>query len=987
MGSVREKIKAMCLKRVAKNLLFILLLEGLILAEATASNTIKDMQVAEQDDRTRILFLVDRLPSFAVDSLSPNRSRVTLFDASPAFRSDETKGAGAVSIIRNKPGAGDFTVLLNRLLREASFDWLEEKKLFCLDLFWTKAGDEGFSSSGASSLKDIRFGEWEAYTRVVLEMKGRPCWEFIDRGGKEATVRLAKTDAKEGEKGFGPLKRFAGVTLKRDKPYLQLAMTPKSPMVSGRIFWLKMGDRLVMDVYDSPRLPAEVAFPSRSGVGRKASENERGPAPAPTPIQHASAYVYRGKISPEAKAKVNPEKDSKTPSVDPSRTINSIDFEKKTAPPTPPSRETGPPELDSEEALLYGRILEAYNFKDYERGIALIDRFIRKFPSSPLLEKIAFLKADFQFFLGESGRKELLPEIEASYKAAIQQFGESSETPKAYLKLAQVSRLAGNPYQAIGYLNILIGRYPQKAVLPLAYLERGNLYLESDSPEKALKDFKALIEDHPKSTLAQEARYGIAKYLHGQKLYQEADKWLSEIDAAAPDFCGRRPEYLSLHAQNDLYLKRYSEAREEFYKALNVGGQPEPPDLLLAHIGDTYLHESKKEEAEKVYRAVVDGYPDSEGASISQLRLADLYSKMEGIEKVQRQNADTPIGELAELKMANAFYNNGQFTEAIKCLKELVSSGSNKEVRATARVLFYRTAQKEMTRLYRSKQYEGLVELFKSNEPLLAGKIQPEIQLLAAKSLFRLGRYLEAVSAFRQLDPMDLDKSKADYFRELAQSYLKSGDPDRAVQLLEKSRKVPPLEADRKDLTRLLADTYRQRFKPKEAYRLYEELIGKKGFLSDKEKGQIYCRMGEILNDRGKPEEARALLERSVSLTRKDPNEKAVYLSALAELGESWQLAGNEKEAVGRYEEALRAGLGPEDARYWDVKYKLAEAFLDDGQPAKAEKIFKEISEEGDPDLASRAQVELGSIHLERQLKRLSIWSELGGADSVDVKQ
>jgi FimV-like protein len=647
-------------------------------------------------------------------------------------------------------------------------------------------------------------------------------------------------------------------------------------------------------------------------------------------------------------------------------------------------------ELSSEEAVHYGRILEARNFKDYDRGNALIEDFMEKYPGSTLLRKLAFLRGDFLFFLLQSGHKELLADLEEAYRSAIEAYGNANEVPRAYLNLARAYRSAGKTHQAADFLNILIGRYRDDKILPIALLERGRIHLNGSSPEMGFKDFQEILQSFPDAPQVAEARYGIARYLHDKGIYDRAENWLKEIEVATPHFYWDHPEYLSLRAQNYLYLKMYDLAREQYFKALNVGAQQVTDDLLLTHIADTYFHESDEEAAKVFYTFVTEGFPATEGFSIAQLRLGEFSSGVTAFKTVQENNVGKPIAELALLKMATVYYEKGKHAKAMESIKDLVAMPANNEIRTAARQVFYKAAESELKGRYEAEKYGDMVTLYHENKAILAGKISPNVQFLLAKAIYRMQDYAAAIAAFRRVDPYDLDADgRGNYFSLLAALYRKVGDNEKAVRLLEKNKdaNIPTKDAQR--LRLLLADIHLEDGRRKEAYAVYESLAKKADVLSKPEKARVHYSIGRILNTQELHGDAVSSLKRSVAILEEegDQDQKDLYLEALAELGESYRGEGNKEQAIQVFKKAFDAGYSPEKEGYWDLKYKLAESYLETGKIARAEKVLREILEEGDEDLQPMAQIKVGSIELRKQLGRLSVWRQSEKQGLVHVNQ
>lgn len=1010
--SYQERGTPMC--RYLTTILYILALtllpvDGIpIHREAHAGTKLRDLYLSAQGDRARMVLLLDGRPSYSLSATGPREMLVTLLDttAREGIAGRMQAGRGPDVDVQQADAQVRLRVSLEAPPREVVGTWLPDEELLSLEFVEIiSSGGMGPGISSAS-LKHIRFGEDKGRVRMVTEYTGKPRWEWTVLDGRHAVLKVpgSKTLLQAGSVSRG--RGVSEARLSKGNGETQLEVLLQESSLQARIFWLEMGNRLVADFTEGhPELdPQTFHLPRNFGLETAEAVNTRSPKLPPAAVDQGgfmeetsgpgdpgreSSHIVKMKVPTP-----NPQPPKDHPVADGSANAGQI----LSAPPgAKKAGEAGdstdggridPKGLQPEEALLYGRILEARNFKDYERGSALIAEFTSRFPKSILMESLSFLKGDLEFYLLESGREDLLPQMEAAYRSAIDLFPDSKEAPTAYLRLAEAHSRAGNDYQAIGYLNILISRYPQADVLPKAYLQRGNVHLQGMFPEKSLEDYRSLLKSYPGSPLAHEARYGIITYLHKKKLYEEAEKWFKEMDQLCPDFHRGHPEYLWLRAQNHLYLKEYPEARRLFFKAVNAGAQPETSDLLLTRIGDTCLHEGKEKEAQRYYRLVVEDFPGTEGSSLSQLRLADFTSGTEAIEQVREQNVDRPIGELALLKMANVYFENDKTLEAMDSLKGLVAEPPKNEVHSAARQLYYKAAKKELMRLHAEEQLDAFVGLLKANESLLFGMLDPELRFMEGKALLKLGRTAEAARALEKIQAADLKlEDRGSLYRDLVECYRGAGDNEKAIRIAQEGRGGPVQEKAKLQLTLTLADLKREQNDLQAAYRLYEEVISGQSLLSSAEVAHCYYHMGLFLNRQGNHEKARELLNRAMALAQRDKKPQGLYPLILVEIGESYFRQRRTAEAVKAYRQAFQEGYGSEMKGYWPAKFRLAECHLELGEAEPAEAIFREISDEGDPDLQSRVQIRLGAISLERQLMRLSIWDREGVKTPAHVKQ
>jgi tetratricopeptide (TPR) repeat protein len=176
----------------------------------------------------------------------------------------------------------------------------------------------------------------------------------------------------------------------------------------------------------------------------------------------------------------------------------------------------------------------------------------------------------------------------------------------------------------------------------------------------------------------------------------------------------------------------------------------------------------------------------------------------------------------------------------------------------------------------------------------------------------------------------------------------------------------------------LLADLYRKNRRFGDAYKLYHRVTRGRKVLSESEIARAYLIMGSISNQRAQYEKAREALNRCIALAEKDTETQGLIQSAFIQLGNSYRREGKNWEAIKAYEDGFGLGYGPENSDYWEMRFRLALSYLEVGENLKAEPLLNEISEEGDPLLQQKVLIKLGTIGLKKQLRRLSIWPDVG---------
>jgi tetratricopeptide (TPR) repeat protein len=957
-------------------------------ARATAENRALELNLATQGNRTRCVIQLDSSPAYSVKALGEDGVEIVLRDTvrtEPFMASVAKDGSAAVTDPDTAAPDLGLRLKLPAPLDELSAAWVPASGALYLDMIHGKAGrDAPRPAPKATALKGIHFGFMDMRTRMVLGLDERVPWELSQTTGNRIRLSLPTVSEDLDHDQYGPVENLAQATLVKAGDGTDIAVRLLSRIDRVRLFWTKGGARLVADLFegspmedaaeDAPETAAlkDIPSPDSAPGGEPASKahwqdslngkKQEAASETGEPPLESSGPVVRGRI-------VRGEGGTgSTSSGSPSETAAAGDAGGL-------SEEDLLRELDPAEVLLYGQIRQADREKDAEQLAELCGTFLEQFPGSPMEEKVCFLECDALFDLVQSGDKGRFTAMMKSCQNALSTYRNSPRVHDAHFNMARASSLVGNDYAAIGYLNMIIHGAPDQETSARAYLERGRVYLKVNQPGKAVKDFQTTLKEAPASPLALEARVGTARYFQTVGLHDRAEEELAGLIEEHPRFYLDHPEVIFLRGTSALYLKHYDKAREFFFRALNIGGQPEGSDLLLAKIGDTYHHASMPREAESVYRTVIREFPDSDGAAIAKLRLAGYESGYDGFQALREENPDKPVADLAALEMARKLYEEGRFAMALPPLKELMDKPFKSDIQREAARLYFRAVEQEMKRLHKEGDAGTLIDFYRPRRAELHRNIDPETTLLAGLAFHQLEQYPEAVAVLEGIKPYDLNQvSKGQRVLALVDSLLKLGKEDRALEFLEekKGRALLPA-ADRQKMDLLLAGMYRDRGRDREAFALYEGLVNGERLLADRDIASAYLAMGRIAAREGHFEQARTSLNRCIALVEKSEEDRPMLYQAYAELGNAYYLGGQYGNALDAFKKAIDQGFSADDKGFWEMRFLMAQSYLEMGDYNLAEPILIEISEQGDGLLQKRVRIRLGQLGLEKQLQRLSI--------------
>jgi len=957
-------------------------------AQASAENRALGLALHRDSGRIRCMIRLEARPVYTLKAVPRDGVRLLLHGTAGSGRFLEDVAAGG-SILELDPEVAEpdtgILFTLPGTVRDASVAWIDDAGALYLEL--VRGENEPPVPQGPSeesTLQPVQFGFVDMRTRMVLALDRPPAWELTHLSPGRVRLRLPLVRPAFDRTRYGPADNLALATLRNNGRETDIDIQLRSRIDRVRVFRAGDAGRLVTDLFGGKPLPDPVLTAEASGAtpfpsnaspeppepyqessGTSPSIAGEPATPAGAPPASTDGPVFRGRIASGAGPTGKPPAEGLSPA--PERA------ERETVPEDDILQELAP-----DEALLYGDLRQARDAGDHERAADLCSRFLERFPASPMAERVLFLKGDAAFSLVKEGNTDRFSTMLKTYQTAISRYRQSPRVPRAYLNMARASSLLGNDYAAVGYLNIVLNSTADPETASRAQLERGRVYLKVNRPDKAVEDFKAVLENHPDSPLAQEARMDIARYFEAVGLHEKAWETLNGLSEAAPRFHLDHPGFLFLRGKNALYLKRYQPARDFFFRALNIGGQPEGPDLILARIGDTYHHASRPREAERFYRAVIREFPDSDGASIARLRLAGYESGYQAFRDFRKDNAGKPLGDLAVLEMARKYYEENQYAKALQALRELMDKPFDNEMKMEAQRLYYRSAEQEMKRLDREGRPEELVDFYLSRKALLRRNIDPEVLLLAGLSMHDLGRHPEAADLLATIKPYDLSQvSKGRRILGLTGSLIAAGKEDRALALLERKedRALLP-DADRRRLDFVLAGLYRDRGRTEEAYDLYRGLVQGERLLPDRDIASTQLAMGRIEREKGDLKRARASLNRCIGLAGRLDKPQPILRRAYRELGIACAEGGRHEDALEAFENALEEGYTQDEKGYWELRFQMAQAYLALGDYERAEPVLVEISEQGDGPLQQRVRLRLGGLGLEKQLRRLSSWSD-----------
>ncbi|NLA74932.1 MAG: hypothetical protein GX846_05630, partial [Deltaproteobacteria bacterium] len=543
--------------------------QGGLSAQEEQRNSLSDVEVIKRHNSLLYTFKTTRKPLYSVSAAE--NSSITL--SFPGM--DKPEGLGLR--LADNPYIGmdhqadsdktGFVLKAGENYSRVTCCWINESSLFLVSMEpYNETGNKDASGTGAD-IKDIRFGFKESAARMVIGASTRPGWkmEHTDPDVMMLFVDAISENIKTKRFSSDKWLESASVSELNDRSTV-IRLNLNSPPDQAAVSWVSAGNRLVLDMAERPD---EMFLSLLSAPDTKTEDTVAVNGPGQDEKKEFS-NIARMKIDKKETA----EKEISLPDI-------AFDIRPAVKASLPESEEISVDvdKLRPGEAFMLGRIRQAREIKDYNMGIALANQFLDEFPESVLREAVSFWRGDFYFDQWEKGDKNIGEKVIRAYEFAIDNFVTSRNVPPAYIRMATVASEMDNSYQALGYLSIVLTlNVPD--LRPLAYLTRGKVFLQINQAEKAMKDFKVILEEYENTKYSMEANLWIGHYYHKLGLYREAEEKLIEIEKRYPGLFTMYPDSILLAAKNFIYLKKYREAREYLFRAVNIGAQQETIDIL-----------------------------------------------------------------------------------------------------------------------------------------------------------------------------------------------------------------------------------------------------------------------------------------------------------------------------------------------------------------------------------------------------------------------
>ncbi|TAJ08735.1 MAG: tetratricopeptide repeat protein [Nitrospirae bacterium] len=636
---------------------------------------------------------------------------------------------------------------------------------------------------------------------------------------------------------------------------------------------------------------------------------------------------------------------------------------------------------DGPTSPLFVQGLMAYTRQAWPEAEASFHQLLAQEPESPLADTTQAFLAEL-FVAGPPTEQRGQAAIDA-YRRIIRDFPQTSNAERAYWRIGDLyagmdMRVEAQAAYEQGAAALSVGADADRAWLGLA----ATYGAEQRWPE-AERILKRLSGQSTDDEIRRYGTLALADLLHAKQQFPSAQPLYETVDRQWPEFFKGRPLSL-LHAiENARRAGQWGQVSRWAMLFYNLYPRSAQAPLALVTIGDAFHHQGTPARAVRFYAEAITRYPDTPGASLGLVRLAELgleqatgdaqhlvRSSVEALFQIgPTPNLDATqrgkaLREVADAKAddvagSEALFRLGEHYEALPDQARAMAAYRELVLR-TGRVAddpWPTAAGRRLSVLLLPQLKEALKHaddlqsitlfypLWGPDELIFADQ---DTILQAVAVYRRIGFTSEAVRLCQYLLRVSTDgPTREEALFHLGQAYLDQDDFVAARQVFERYRLQHPLGHRRAEALLSLARVHHGLRNDETVVRVLRRWLAL--FPVDPARQEARVMLAQALVDIGQADEALRIyadMERAGVLGRQSG------VAALIQYADLLQASRRYDDAVTRYWQALRAS--PDAAQTDWIRIQLARVWRTQGHRPEARKLLKELNQLTTDELLAR---------------------------------
>lgn len=423
------------------------------------------------------------------------------------------------------------------------------------------------------------------------------------------------------------------------------------------------------------------------------------------------------------------------------------------------------------DTVLFRKAVNAYKEKKWGASEDYLHELIKAFPKGEYVENASFLLAKAYDKLHPNPTQKHFNDIKDRYNSAIKQFPESILVPDAILSIGDLYFRAEIFNKAIEFYSLILNKHKDSDANPKALLKIAEIMELKDRHKDAISGINYIIKNYQGLPEETGAKIIMAKIAYKENSFHKSINILTKLIEKTPENLYRYPEISLYLGYNYFQLGESVKARTDLLRYYN-SCPGKNSHLILTKVGDTYLDEGEIGNAVNYYYLVLKRYPQSEGAIISKIRLAEqqekgnvggnLPEKIASPKKIYEEIIDNfrenslghPFEQLAMLRLAKIYEDNEDYNKSLEYLKNFLKKYPRSSLKEEAQHSFNNVIGKILNIELKAGRYYNILEIYEreKNAILQADSAYPYLPI--ARAFMHLSFDDMAANIFKMADKL-----------------------------------------------------------------------------------------------------------------------------------------------------------------------------------------------------------------------------------------
>lgn len=507
-----------------------------------------------------------------------------------------------------------------------------------------------------------------------------------------------------------------------------------------------------------------------------------------------------------------------------------------------------------------------------------------------------------------------------NYMIALKADPKHAQAPLALYRIGITYIAFENQKRGIKFLEQVVHQWPTHAASVDAWIRLGLLYEAKEAYIEAIEAYRSALRCPIEREKKADVLFYLGKDLSLFGVHKEALEYLGQALNEDPTVYVRHPDVFKFMGESLFAQREYEKSLDYFMRYLNIEGNGQDRDLVLAKIAEIVLTQGDQTLANRLYTYIQNRYQDSEGDAISRIRKAELLEKKgteggqvaayEIYESLHNKKLSAPLRRIVNYRLASWQWRHGKFEKSLGLIEEMFQGKMDPTARDEFTTLRGKVVADWARSSYARNEYALVVSLYEKYPSICEGDAHEEMTVMVAESYGALKLYPTALDLIEGLLAKASPKPRA--AEDKAEKAGKKGGKGKKGKdaRKEKSDEPDPKAAKYEDW-HLKAALYAYGIANSE--KALSHLKEVRSDTLDTEKTTV---MARLLCEQSKHGDAVKYFQK---LLQKEPRLAAVDPDALLEYVKCLVTLGRREEAVAVIQASL--GIMPEDKK--DVRLQL----------------------------------------------------------------